>query len=403
VVPETPKTDTRSMTSPDRAKSLAAIMCSAFGVGLTIGMSQPLIALYLEGRGYSALTIGFVAATYSAAILIFGPFVPTVVARLGTVRTLALGSVLAAGALIAFPFAPGLPLIILLRFVMGLGNACDWIISETWINSLPSEANRGKVVAIYATIWGAGTTGGPMILSLTGTSGALPFLVGAALLAVAFQPVLLARRIAPSIGRRSTSPRSIAAFVSGAPLPVVTGMLCGFAEASVFSLFPVHGTNLGMAAERAVLLASAFALGNFALQAPIGWLADRMSRPALLFIIVVISLGCLVAIPVGFGHEMLLWPLVVVFGGAVAGLYTVGMVMLGQRYAAGDLAGASTAFILAYTSGMIVGPVVSGGAMALWPETGLLIALGGVMGAFLIGVGLWAALAKGGHRHAVGR
>lgn len=402
-MPDPSTTNSSAMTAQDRTRSLAAIMASAFGVGLTIGMSQPLIALYLEGRGFSSLTIGIVAASYSAAILLFGPFVPAVVARLGTVRTLALGSVLAAGALIAFPFAPGLPLIIVLRFVMGLGNACDWIISETWINSLPNETNRGKVVAVYATVWGAGTTGGPMILSLTGTAGAVPFLVGAALLAMAFQPVLLARRIAPSIGRRSSSPRSIALILGRAPWPIAAGVLCGFVEASVFSLFPVHATTHDMAPERAVLLASAFALGNFALQAPIGWLADRLSRVLLLSVIVTVSLACLAAIGVGFAVEPLLWPTVIVFGGAVAGLYTVGMVILGQGYAAGDLASASTAFILSYTGGMIVGPVVSGAAMALWPQTGLLVALGGVMGAFLIGLGLSVGRKIEARRHAVGR
>ncbi|WP_366656394.1 MFS transporter [Fodinicurvata sp. EGI_FJ10296] len=366
-------------------------MASAFGVGLTIGMSQPLIALHLEGRGYSSLTIGIVAGAYSAAILLFGPFVPAIVARMGTVRTLALGSVLAAGALIAFPFAPGLPLIILLRFVMGLGNACDWIISETWINTLPDEASRGRVVAIYATIWGAGTTGGPAILWLTGTAGSLPFLVGAALLAVAFQPVLAARRLAPSIGRTTSSPHSVIRFLSASPLPIATGILCGFAEASVFSLFPIHATAHGMVAERAVLLASAFALGNFALQAPIGWLADRLSRRRLLGGIVIMALACLSIIPVGFGTAGLLWPTVILFGGAIAGLYTVGMVMLGQRHSAGDLAGASTAFILAYTVGMIVGPVASGAAMALWPEQGLLVALALVLAVFLVGILVFGA------------
>ena len=63
---------------------------------------------------------------------------------------------------------------------------------------------------------------------------------------------------------------------------------------------------------------------------------------------------------------MFLW------GGAVAGYYTVGLVLLTERFDAADLASANTTFIMAYTAGMVVGPALGGGAMDLWRPHGLI-------------------------------
>ena len=66
---------------------------------------------------------------------------------------------------------------------------------------------------------------------------------------------------------------------------------------------------------------------------------------------------------------MALWPTIFIWGGAAAGFYTLGLVRLGQRFATQDMASANAAFIMAYTTGMIIGPSVTGVVMSgLGPE-----------------------------------
>lgn len=370
------------LSAADRRRSLAAILASAFAVGLTISMTTPLVSLLLEARGHGGLVIGLVAAAYSVAILAFGPLVPPVMDRLGPVPTLIGGALVAAAAIAAIPHAGALAVIFMLRFMMGAGNAFDWIISETWVNSLPGEADRGMIVAAYTSIWGAGLAGGPILLNVTGTSGAGPFLVAAAFLVAAMVPVVAARRVAPpmAVPRRAGRLRGIA---RSAPLALGAGFVCGFGEGAFFALFPVHALRHGFDAGGAVLLLSIFAAGGIVLQMPLGWLADRLSRRVLLAGSAATALGCAAAVPWVLAAPAAAWAVLFLWGGAVGGFYTLGLIVLGSRHAGGDLAAANTAFILSYTVGLIAGPAVAGTLMAAWPAHGLPATIAAVYAGFL--------------------
>ena len=371
-----------SLSAGARRRSLAAVLSTVFGVGLCIGMATPLVSLTLESRGYSSSDIGLVAGAYGAAVLVAGPLVPKVAHRIGVLTTLFLGTSVAAVAMALFPFAGYLALWLVLRIAMGAANAFDWIVSETWVNSLADESNRGRIVGLYATVWGGGVAGGPLVLHVIGTAGDTPFLVGAAIMALAFLPVLLARRVIPPITSRYRAGALIPT-VASAPGPMAAGLLAGLGEGAVFALFPVYAIGVGATASTAVLLIAVFAAGNLALQPPIGWLADRADRSRLLLGVAAIALACPVVLPFAFGWQPGLWVTIFLWGGAVAGFYTVGLILLGQRFAGGDIASANTAFVMAYTVGMMVGPVLCGLAMRVWAPHGFVAAMAVMAGLFL--------------------
>mgnify|MGYP001950570376 CR=1 FL=1 len=58
------------------------------------------------------------------------------------------------------------------------------------------------------------------------------------------------------------------------------------------------------------------------------------------------------------------------WGGVVAGLYTVGLAHLGARLPSRDLADANAAFIFCYSAGMLIGPQAIGSAMDLFGPGG---------------------------------
>ena len=59
-----------------------------------------------------------------------------------------------------------------------------------------------------------------------------------------------------------------------------------------------------------------------------------------------------------------------VWGGVVAGLYTIGLAHLGSRLTGRDLASANAAFVLCYGLGMLVGPQAIGIGMDLYGVDG---------------------------------
>ncbi len=358
-----------ALTPAARVRSLVAILVSAFSVGLTLGMAWPLITLRMEAAGLSSLAIGTVAAASPIAILLVGPLAPRIAGRLGTLPCLFLGSALAALSLAAFPSADTLIWMVLLRFAMGAGGAIDWIVSETWINTVPTEASRGRVVSLYASIWAAGIATGPIVLTVIGTTGDAPFYIAAGILAVAYLPTLAARRIAPTVGG-SGSPKAIAAVAGVAGLALAAAFLSGFGESIFFSLFPVYGLAQGYGEKAVVLLISAGAVGGIALQLPLGWLADHTDRRGLIVGVAASATLIGLAIPASMAFGWLAGTVLFLWGGAMGGLYSVGLILLGQKLAKGDLATANATFIMSYTVGMIAGPVVGGIGMDIWDPQG---------------------------------
>jgi len=89
------------------------------------------------------------------------------------------------------------------------------------------------------------------------------------------------------------------------------------------------------------------------------------------------------------------WPallLVFVWGGFIAGIYTVGLAHLGSSFKGSDLAAANAAFAFLYAVGSIAGPGVGGIGIDVWRPYGLLVAVAG-LGALLVAVVAWRILA----------
>src|SRR6185295_15653080 len=94
--------DVSNLTPRQRRLSLGAVYACIFANGVGMGLSLPLLSLILERNGVSA-TLNGANATFGAfAMLAFTPFIPTLAARMGTVRFLVACYVVAAVSLIAF-------------------------------------------------------------------------------------------------------------------------------------------------------------------------------------------------------------------------------------------------------------------------------------------------------------
>lgn len=356
------------VTAAARRRGMVVVIASVAAVGLSFGFTMPLIALLLERDGHSATVIGLNSATGSFAMLVVAPLLPRLMGRLGTLPALYLGIAVAAAALLMMPLLPSLGAWFVLRFVLGLGNAIHWVVSETWINTVADERNRGRVVGAYVTVLAAGLACGPLLIGITGIDGAVPFVIGAGLIASAALPLLFAGGAAPPVP--AEAPSTLIAAARRAPALMAVALLIGFAHIVVLALLPVYGVRLGLGQDTAVLMLSVFLAGSVVLQVPIGWLADRLGGEVMLAAGAAAGLAGAVALPLVLGGA-LLWPLLFLWGGAIIGLYTIGLSLLGERFRSGQMASAMAAFVMIYELGSLTGPVTAGAAMDILGTIGL--------------------------------
>lgn len=373
------------MPQPTRRLTLAAVFSSCLGVGLIFGFQPPLIALALSRLGYSGAAIGAVTAASLIAVILCGPFYPRVIARLGLKRCIVAGIVFAAGVLLLMPLHPSAPFWLSLRFIAGCALGLVWIASEIWMNNASGDESRGTVMGIYGTVFSIGIVAGPVLLEFTGTEGAKPFTIGAACLILTLLPLGVLRQVT-SKAQEFTPLKGLAGVLKTAPIVMLAALVAGLVESADLTLLPLFGLHSGLDERAALLLVAVFMAGNVALQVPIGLLADRYGRRTLLGICAVTSCVGPLLLQRCLGTPLLLWPLLFIWGGTLYAFYSQGVALLGEQFAAENLAGANTLFVMVYCLGGVIGPSAGGMAMDQWPNWGLPVLLSGAAALMLAGL-----------------
>jgi len=356
---------TATLPSPeleDRVRwlSIGAAIASISVVGIAIGLGVPLLSIVLEARGFSASMIGLNTAMAGLASVAAAPLATPLAARFGVVATLLTAIVLGGFSFASLYFIDNFWLWFPVRAVLHGCLTTLFILSEFWITSSAPARNRGLILGVYATVLSLGFAAGPMIFAHVGSAGFEPFGITFVIVMLAAVPVLAAWREGPII-ERTESRGPFLRYIYMVPAATAAVLVFGAVETGGFALFPLYGQRLGYTEAHAAMLLSMIGLGNVLLQIPLGILSDRVrDRRLLLLACAVIGLAGMLVLPSLSDNWKLSAGLLFVWGGVVAGLYTIGLAHLGSRLSGRDLASANAAFVLCYGIGMLVGPQAIG-------------------------------------------
>ena len=376
-------------TPPTRIRwlSISAAIASISVVGIAIGLGVPLLSVILETRGYSATAIGANTAVAGIASIAAAPFATPLAARFGVVPVM-LAMILAGGlAFVGFYFVPAFWMWFPLRAVLHFALTVLFILSEFWISASAPPHRRGLVLGLYATVLSLGFAFGPFLFAQVGSAGFMPFGIAFTLVMLAGLPVLAARHESPDMGGPSqhAAGGGFARYIWLVPMATAAVLVFGAVETGGFALFPVYGSRIGYSEADAALLLSAVGLGNVLLQLPLGLLSDRMrDRRHLLVACALVGLAGVLALPSVAGNWHASAAILFLWGGVVAGLYTIGLAHLGARLSGRDLASANAAFVLCYGIGMLVGPQAIGIGMDIAGPNGFAWSLAIFFGAYLV-------------------
>lgn len=374
--------DEAVLSAPQRRKALAGIF-SCIGVyGITAGMSLPLMSLILEERGYDRTIIGLNAATMAVALLACSPFMPRIIGRFGFRKVILISLLLEGGAFLALGLTDNIVAWFVLRVVMGAATTGLFLAGETWINQVAIEASRGRVMALYTTVLALTFAIGPLLITLTGTQGLLPFAVGTIIIFLAGGPLILTGNIQPAMTEAANF--NVFSFIRLAPTLCAAVFLFSFTEMAVLPLLPIYALEFGLSVNLAAVTLTAVAAGNIFLQYPVGWLADRMDRFILLVFCAAGGLIGAAALPFVINEPKLLWPSLFLWGGVFASVYTVALTLLGERYKGADLVTANASFGVLWGLGSLTGPTLGGVAMDQMGPNGLPLTICALSGAFLL-------------------
>lgn len=350
---------------PIRWLSVGAAIAAISVVGTAIGLGVPLLSVLLEGRGYSATMIGLNTAVAGIASIAAAPIAIPLAVRYGVVWTMLMMIVAGGFSFAGFYAFDDYWIWFPLRAVLHVALTVLFILSEFWITSSAPEHRRGFVLGLYATCLSLGFAFGPWLFAQLGSDGFAPFGAVLILIALAAIPILAAWRESPDIGAgEEPTGATFWRYLFLVPTATAAVLVFGAVETGGFALFPVYGVRIGLSEADAALILTMIGLGNVFLQIPLGIVSDRMrDRRVLLLACAAVGLAGMLILPLIYMNWYLSAAMFFVWGGVVAGLYTVGLAHLGSRLRGRDLASANAAFVLCYGIGMLLGPQAIGIAM----------------------------------------
>ena len=182
---------------PDR--NIWLVDGAIFLLGLAYGVSISLVALFLDGRGFSKQDIGSLAAWFALGIIALSLPMGAVIRRFSARATL-VGALLGyAVAVSSFPLVPTYGGLAAVRFVDGAFSVGVWVSCETILLSRSSKENKAFVMSLYAIALALGYVVGPLVAK--GIVSVAPmrvaFFVSGAIAVVA--AILVVLRLAPDV------------------------------------------------------------------------------------------------------------------------------------------------------------------------------------------------------------
>ena len=159
---------------------------------------------------------------------------------------------------------------IVMRAFSGFCFAGAAMVVESWLNEVSENRTRGTTFALYVTINTAASTLGQLAMSITGTAGYIPFVLGALAFMGAIVPTAVSSTPQPQ--PLTSAKIDLGLLAKTSPVAAFAAFAVGVTNGTFGTLAPVYGFTLGLNPASISYL--------MALAAVAGALAQLPSRPA---------------------------------------------------------------------------------------------------------------------------
>jgi MFS family permease len=351
---------------------VCALSCVA-ATGIGFGLSLPLLSFVMKRMGYSSTIIGLNTAMPALAAIILAPIFVKSMEKFGLKIFIFFSIIIGISSFFSFYFTQNLLFWFLLRFVFGACLDSVFVASETWIAELSSDSMRGRIMGIFSSCLSIGYFLGAGILTVTGSQGITPFIVGATFLLLVLLPLFLARKKVPNV--TSDHGASLFPIIISTPIAMAAAVVYGYLETTAFNLLPIYGETSGLSEKISVSLLISVGLGQACLQYFVGAIADKYGEIRSLIICALIGIFGAIGIKLFITTPFILYFILFFWGACISGFYTLALIIVGKKYKGSSLAGANTAVVAMFGVGSLIGPPIVGASMGLSQSYGFFVSM----------------------------
>jgi MFS family permease len=238
------------------------------------------------------------------------------------------------------------------------------MVVESWLSACTQPQSRGRVFSIYMTLTYVGIGIGQQFINFGNGGGQNVMFIAALLFSLSLIPVAVTRSTHPELPE--TNRYTLKALFQKAPVGMSGCFAAGLINSAFFSMAPVFGTEIGLSIFQISWFMSITVFGGFTVQWVIGIVSDRYDRTLIIFIIAILIALFSTAILINTGVSYLrLLVEMGIFGGFVFAIYPVSVARAHDVFETKDAVAVSSALLLCYSIGAILGPILASAVMTI--------------------------------------
>lgn len=364
------------------SRSLNGLYAANFCAGMSMAIFGLLTSTWMEQSHYAKLVIGVVAASYYFFQILGAPAAERLVRQIGVRSALALGLACASLASPLFVLTREPLTLGLVRGAAGFGVGICVTAAQTALIAQSTSKQRGMVSGLHALAFALGLAVGPLIgPPLYEMQPQLAALFGGSVFALGLVTSLFTLPSGLTVTSRERLP--VASKIR-APLHAIFAY--GFAEATLFSLYPPTLIQRGISVGQIGVILTTFVVGSIVWTMPVAHLGERYGRHRALGACVLVGVVSMLAL--WTSSFPLMATLAFLAGGSIGSSYALSMALVADPLTPDELPSGMALFTVALGAGCVAGPIVTGTALSWFDHSILFVPTALVFTALLPRLGL---------------
>lgn len=351
--------------------SIATLMLSTLLMMAGLGLMNYMVPIRSIAEGWSTMVISIIATGYTFGFTLSCIVTPKLVQRVGHVRVFSALVTLLTVSILLCSLIVEWHVWVVFRGLAGFAIAGAYLIIESWLNERVTNENRGALFSVYMITSLVGSIGGQYLVPLGDPSGTELFVVCGLIFSLAIFPTALstAKSPAPIAHARFDLMR----LYRRSPVAFIGSVLSGALSGTWGSLGGVYSQNIGMTTAQGATLLAAVLAGGAISQMPIGRLSDRMDRRVVMVAAGLFGVaGCALMTLVSADQPIALYVASFIVGTVLYPIYSLNVAHANDLAEPNEYVTISSAIMILYGFGTVIGPLMSGTLMEWVGPQGLL-------------------------------
>ena len=361
-------------------QDLLAIFSSIFISGIAYGIMMTMISFRLEANVENEILISLSTVVQIGAGVIFSRFLPSVGQKVGMIKSIIIGSIVASiCSLLLFKFVFYWLWIVIIYF-LGTSLFTTAVTRNTIMIDLSPPKIRSIIISIGITLVALGNAFGPILLNLIKTNDSFySFLLASILYLISTIPLLRLKK-ADSIVREQKKV-AIWRYIKNSPKIFFAGFAMSYIMASCSAFSIIYGIKIGMTPSEASMLFSSLLFGTI-FYTVFGFLCNYFNRRFLIILSAFSSLYVIYLINY-YGNNENIFILLFLLFSAMSGIKLPTLVLINEKYKPTQRLIVNSAFTRVALIGTICGLLTTGALMKHFGHSGLWLSCAIILTCFI--------------------